>query len=369
MATISVNKTNGTCTLTAKDQAGYVTVTAESNGVVKTQKIQITRIAVESIEIKELNSQYYTLAPASGYGYGKTLASPDVDLEFSVEITPSTASLAKDVTLSVTPSTGVQIRKVGDNYKLYISSTAKGEYTIKATADGIEGQREITILPSDIFENIKLPNVYGNPAKGHDAYYDIQDTILKQTGNLIPSYAIKINTRNINSTKYTTISNYRQSSLRYSHKIGLDYSPNINVDKVDVEFSIFGVFTSTQTIEFYNTFFGLSAEATGPIENNKDTNYQYYIQEGSKTEDCNIIGYNKPKFRFKSSKTEGSTTFNLNVYLHYYNPNETQSSVGSCSTPSARSEIYSEKDIRLDEGTITEFESYSYGFKYDFYGN
>ena len=368
MATISVNKTNGTCTLTAKDQAGYVTVTAESNGVVKTQKIQITKIEIKSIIVKEVNNYGYTFAPKSGSTYAKTLES-DADLEYTVEVTPSNASYAKDVVLSVTPSSGVQIKKVGEVYKLYISSTAKGEYTIKATADGKEGTRTVTVLPNDIFENIKLPNVYSHPLNKNDITYNIRDTILKQTDNLIKYYSIDVETCDIKSQNYTNIRFLGNlESLIFSSK-EIDYSENRYVDKVDVKISILGSLSITRTIEFYNSFFGLSAEATGPIETNKDTNYQYYIQEGAKTADCNLIGYNKPKFRFKSSNSSGSTTFDIDVYVHYYNPNVAQTSVGSCSSTSARSVIYSKDAVRLDENTITKYDSYSYGFKYDFYGN
>lgn len=366
LASISVNKNTGTCTLTAKDQAGYVTVTAESNGVVKTQKIQITKIEIKSIKINELNNSFGAYAPKSGSAYAKTLKS-NVDLEYTVEVTPNNASYAKDVVLSVTPSTGVQLKKVGEVYKLYISSTAKGDYTINATADGRSTNRTITILPNGILDNIELPHVYSNPDRYAIYTYDIVEIIRKQTDNLIPSNAIKITGRSIRTTNYTDIENKENVGFKYSTK-QIDYSPNKNVDKVDVEFTIFETVSFSQTIEFYNTFFGLSAKATGPIETNKDTNYQYYIQEGSKTAGCNLIGYNNPKFRFKSSNSSGSTTFDIVVYMHYYNPNVEQVSLGNCGPTSAREMIYGRDGVRLDNNTLEIGEGF-YRFKYDFYGN
>lgn len=350
LASISVNKNTGVCTLTAKDQEGYVTVTAESNGVVKTQKIQITKIAVKSISVssnvEQISGYYCFWAPTSATDYAETAYGSGKDIEFTVSVSPANASLANHVTFT-SDNSNVQVKKVGNVYKLYVSSSAKGKYTLNASCDGVNSNLKVHVIPNSYTPVI--PAIYGNPATMKSSYGVTQ--WLEDLYGLDIKALVTEFKGTVKSQTYTTLTIDESNEYIIYDCKDVAYSTNLNVDKVEVSYKLLGR-PFTHTVSFYNTYFGLSAYTyQGSVTTNTDTNYQYYIQEGKKTANCELIGYDTPKFRFKSSTKVPSTEFRYYIYIHYYDPTLTAEKIGDCAA-STRSQVLFDKTT-LDESTKT----------------
>lgn len=367
LASISVNKNTGVCTLTAKEQTGYVTVTAESNGVVKTQRIQITKIAVKSISIssnvKQISDYYCFWAPTSGTDYAETAYGSGKDIEFTVSVSPADASLAKNVKFESSNS-NVQVKKVGNVYKLYVSSSAKGEYTLNASCDGVSTQVKVHVIPNSY--NPTISTIYGYPGKKTT----IDESSFESN--------IKDYTPLEGLLKYSKCTPKTKNYHIFTEGINLviigkdlAYGDKYN-DTFAVEADILGKkVTANATI--YNSYYGLSIDNVDGYRNDllikhKDTGYYYYISEGKKSSECNLIGYDTPKFRFKLDA--GNTlnpVYSYDVIIHYYNPNFNNGG-GDCRfTSYAYEKIADESETMKDETSIYNVPNSNLQYKVDFY--
>ncbi len=368
MATISVNKTNGTCTLTAKDQAGYVSITAESNGVVKTRAIKITKIAVKSISVssnvKSISAYYCFWAPSSASDYAETAYGSGQDIEFTVSVSPADASLANNVTFT-SDNSNVQVKKVGNVYKLYVSKDAKGEYRLQANCDGKGWTGKVHVIPASY--NPTISTIYGYPGKKTTIDESSFSSNIKDytpLEDLIKYSKCTPKTKNYHTfTEGSTNVVIKGTDLAYGDKY---------YDTFAVEADILGKkVTANATI--YNSYYGLSINNVDGSRNDllikhKDTGYYYYISEGKKTSECNLIGYDTPKFRFKLDA--GNTInpcYGYDVNIHYYNPNF-NNGVGDCRfTSYAYEKIAEEGECMKDETSIYNVPNSNLQYKVDFY--
>lgn len=367
MASISVNKNTGVCTLTAKEQTGYVTVTAESNGVVKTQRIQITKIAVKSISIssnvKQISDYYCFWAPTSGTDYAETAYGSGKDIEFTVSVSPDDASLAKNVTFT-SDNSSVQVKKVGNVYKLYVSSSAKGDYTLNASCDGVNSNLRVHVIPNAYSSTIST--IYGYPGK--------KTTIDESSFKSI----IKDYTPLEGLVKYSKCTPKTKNYHIFSEGINLviigkdlAYGDKY-YDTFTVEADVLGK-KITSDVVIYNSYYGLSIDNVDGSRNDllikhKDTGYYYYISEGKKSSECNLIGYDTPKFRFKldAGKTI-NPSYSYDVNIHYYNPNF-KNGGGDCRfTSYAYEKIADERESMKDETSIYNVPNSNLQYKVDFY--
>ena len=368
MATISVNKTNGTCTLTAKEQIGYVTVTAESNGVVKTQQIKITKVAVKSISIssnvKQISDYYCFWAPSSATDYAETAYGSGKDIEFTVSISPADASLAKNVKFESSNS-NVQVKKVGNVYKLYVSSSAKGEYTLNVSCDEVSTQVKVHVIPNAYSPTIST--IYGYPGKKTTIDESSFSSNIK--GYTPLEGLLKYSKCTPKTKNYHTFSEGSTNVVIIGKDLA--YGDKYN-DTFAVEADILGKkVTANATI--YNSYYGLSINNVDGSRNDllikhKDTGYYYYISEGKKSSECNLIGYDTPKFRFKLDA--GNTInpcYGYDVNIHYYNPNF-NNGVGDCRfTSYAYEKIADEGECMKDETSIYNVPNSNLQYKVDFY--
>lgn len=367
LASISVNKNTGVCTLTAKEQIGYVTVTAESNGVVKTQKIQITKIAVKSISIssnvKQISDYYCFWAPSSGTDYAETAYGSGKDIEFTVSVSPTDASLAKNVKFESSNS-NVQVKKVGNVYKLYVSSSAKGEYTLNASCDGVNSNLRVHVIPNAYSPTIST--IYGYPGKKTTIDESSFESNIKDYTPL--EGLLKYSKCTPKTKNYHTFSEGINLVI-----IGKDlaYGDKYN-DTFAVEADILGK-KVTANVTIYNSYYGLSIDNVDGYRNDllikhKDTGYYYYISEGKKSSECNLIGYDTPKFRFKLDA--GNTlnpVYSYDVNIHYYNPNFNNGG-GDCRfTSYAYEKIADESERMKDETSIYNVPNSNLQYKVDFY--
>ena len=368
MATISVNKTNGTCTLTAKEQTGYVTVTAESNGVVKTRAIKITKIAVKSISVssnvKSISAYYCFWAPSSASDYAETAYGSGQDIEFTVSVSPADASLANNVTFT-SDNSNVQVKKVGDVYKLYVSSSAKGDYTLQANCDGKGWTGYVHVIPASY--SPRISTIYGYPGKRttiNESSFSSNIKDYTHLEGLLKYSKCTPKTKNYHTfTEGSTNVVIIGKDLAYGDKY---------YDTFTVEADILGKkVTANATI--YNSYYGLSINNVDGSRNDllikhKDTGYYYYISEGKKTSECNLIGYDTPKFRFKLDA--GNTInpcYGYDVNIHYYNPNF-NNGVGDCRfTSYAYEKIAEEGECMKDETSIYNVPNSNLQYKVDFY--
>lgn len=368
MATISVNKTNGTCTLTAKEQIGYVTVTAESNGVVKTQRIQITKIAVKSISIssnvKQISDYYCFWAPTSATDYAETAYESGKDIEFTVSVSPADASLAKNVKFESSNS-NVQVKKVGNVYKLYVSSSAKGEYTLNVSCDEVSTQVKVHVIPNAYSPTIST--IYGYPGKKTT----IDESSFKSNINAYTPLEglLKYSKCTPKTKNYHTFTEGSTNVVIIGKDLA--YGDKYN-DTFAVEADILGK-KVTANVTIYNSYYGLSIDNVDGSRNDllikhKDTGYYYYISEGKKSSECNLIGYDTPKFRFKLDA--GNTinpSYGYDVNIHYYNPNF-NNRVGDCRfTSYAYEKIAEEGETMKDETSIYNVPNSNLQYKVDFY--
>lgn len=368
MATISVNKTNGTCTLTAKEQTGYVTVTAESNGVVKTQRIQITKIAVKSISIssnvKQISDYYCFWAPTSGTDYAETAYGSGKDIEFTVSVSPTDASLAKNVKFESSNS-NVQVKKVGNVYKLYVSSSAKGEYTLNASCDGVNSNLRVHVIPNAYGSTIST--IYGYPGKKTTIDESSFKSIIKgytPLEGLLKYSKCTPKTKNYHTfTEGSTNVVIIGKDLAYGDKY---------YDTFTVEADVLGKKITSDAV-IYNSYYGLSIDNVDGLRNDllikhKDTGYYYYISEGKKSSECNLIGYDTPKFRFKLDA--GNTlnpVYSYDVNIHYYNPNFKNGDYDCRFTSYAYEKIADESERMKDETSIYNVPNSNLQYKVDFY--
>lgn len=368
LASISVNKNTGVCTLTAKDQTGYVTVTAESNGVVKIQRIQITKIAVKSISVSsnvELISGYYCFwAPSSGTDYAETAYGSGQDIEFTVSVSPANASLANNVTFT-SDNSNVQVKKVGNVYKLYVSSSAKGDYTLNASCDGVNSNLRVHVIPNAYSSTIST--IYGYPGKKTTIDESSFKSIIKgytPLEGLLKYSKCTPKTKNYHTfTEGSTNVVIIGKDLAYGDKY---------YDTFTVEADVLGKKITSDAV-IYNSYYGLSIDNVDGYRNDllikhNDTGYYYYISEGKKSSECNLIGYDTPKFRFKLDA--GNTlnpVYSYDVNIHYYNPNF-KNGGGDCRfTSYAYEKIADERETMKDETSIYNVPNSNLQYKVDFY--
>ena len=370
MATISVNKTNGTCTLTAKDQKGYVIVTAESNGVVKTQRIQITKIAVQSISVssnvKSISGYYCFWAPSSASDYAETAYGSGQDIEFTVSVSPADASLAKNVKFESSNS-NVQVKKVGNVYKLYVSSSAKGEYTLNVSCDGVSTQVKVHVIPNAYSPTIST--IYGYPGKKTT----IDESSFKSNINAYtPLEGLLKYSKCTSKTKnYHTFSEGSTNVVI----IGKDLAYGDKYyDTFTVEADVLGRKITSDAV-IYNSYYGISFDFDikyGMATKHDETGYYYYISEGKKTSDCNLIGYDKPKFRAKVINDKvGDVTYlaqlTCYIYVHHYAEGGEYRVSGTCIDNLACTKVTT-NTTRVDDPTETyKLPNTQMEYKFDFY--
>lgn len=370
MATISVNKTNGTCTLTAKDQTGYVTVTAESNGVVKTQKIQITKIAVKSISVssnvKSISAYYCFWAPSSASDYAETAYGSGQDIEFTVSVSPADASLANNVTFT-SDNSNVQVKKVGDVYKLYVSSSAKGDYTLQANCDGKGWTGYVHVIPASY--SPRISTIYGYPGKRttiNESSFSSNIKDYTHLEGLLKYSKCTPKTKNYHTfTEGSTNVVIIGKDLAYGDKY---------YDTFTVEADILGKKITSDAV-IYNSYYGISFDFSvqyGTSTTHNETGYKYYISEGKKTSDCNLIGYDKPKFRAKVVNDKvGDLTYlaklTCYIYVHHYAEGGEYRESGTCIDKLASTKV-AEYTTRVDDETLTKkLPNTEMEYKFDFY--
>jgi uncharacterized protein YjdB len=372
MASISVNKANGTCVLTAKDRIGYVTVIAQSNGVVQTQRIHITKVSVQSVSIKTntklIDGAICFWAPSANYDYAETAYGSGSDIELTVTVNPSNASFANNVTIT-SSSSDVQVKKEGNAYKLYVSKAAKGNYTIEASCDGATATASLYAIPNAF--TLETEDIYGYPGK--TSTFNMNN--LKSNLN---NYTIKKSL--ITSSRYIQITNNYNSITQTNNELTikgneLAYGSKY-ADTFTVETVILGK-TISNLVSVYNSYYGMSfeyqVESGGERVLNDDTGYYYYISEGTKTTNCNLIGYNTPKFRAKVKTGSGSyvtsgTILKCQVFVHYYNPKGTSRGTMTCLKEGVAESVASYRTY-LDDATQTKTlpGTTNMTFKFDFY--
>ena len=370
MATISVNKTNGTCTLTAKDQAGYVSITAESNGVVKTRAIKITKIAVKSISVssnvKSISGYYCFWAPSSASDYAETAYGSGQDIEFTVSVSPADASLANNVTFT-SDNSNVQVKKVGDVYKLYVSSSAKGDYTLQANCDGKGWTGYVHVIPASY--NPTISTIYGYPGKKTTIDESSFSSNIKDytpLEDLLKYSKCTSKTKNYHTfTEGSTNVVIIGKDLAYGDKY---------YDTFTVEADVLGKKITSDAV-IYNSYYGISFDFDikyGMGTKHDETGYYYYISEGKKTSDCNLIGYDKPKFRAKVVNDKvGDVTYlaqlTCHIYVHHYAEGGGYRESGTCIDKLACTKA-AEYTTRVDDPTETYKLPYTeMEFKFDFY--
>ena len=333
MATISVNKTNGTCTLTAKEQTGYVTVTAESNGVVKTQRIQITKIAVKSISVssnvKSISGYYCFWAPSSASDYAETAYGSGQDIEFTLSVSPENASLANNLTFT-SDNSDVQVKKVGNVYKLHVSNSAKGKYTLQANCDEKGWISVVHVIPASY--NPTISTIYGYPGKKTTINKSSFSSNIKDytpLEGLLKYSKCTPKTKNYHTfTEGSTNVVILGKDLAYGDKY---------YDTFTVEADVLGKKITSDAV-IYNSYYGISFDFSvgyGTSTTHDETGYKYYISEGKKTSDCNLIGYDKPKFRAKvKNEKEGNFTYlarmTCDIYVHHYAQDGEYRESGTC---------------------------------------
>ena len=370
MATISVNKTNGTCTLTAKDQAGYVSITAESNGVVKTLAIKITKIAVKSISIssnvKSISGYYCFWAPSSALDYAETAYGSGQDIEFTVSVSPENASLANNLTFT-SDNSNVQVKKVGDVYKLYVSSSAKGDYTLQANCDGKGWTGKVHVIPASY--SPRISTIYGYPGKKTTINKSSFSSNIKDytpLEGLLKYSKCTPKTKNYHTfTEGSTNVVIKGTDLAYGDKY---------YDTFAVEADVLGKKITSDAV-IYNSYYGISFDFSvkyGSSTTHDETGYKYYISEGKKTSDCNLIGYDKPKFRAKVVNDKvGDVTYlaqlTCHIYVHHYAEGGEYRESGTCIDKLACTKVTT-NTTRVDDATETyKLPNTEMEYKFDFY--
>lgn len=370
MATISVNKTNGTCTLTAKDQTGYVSVTAESNGVVKTRAIKITKIAVKSISVshnaKSISGYLCFWAPSSASDYAETAYGSGKDIEFTVSVSPADASLANNVTFT-SDNSNVQVKKVGNVYKLNVSKDAKGVYTLQANCDGASWIGKVHVIPASY--NPTISTIYGYPGKRttiNESSFKSNIKDYTPLEGLLKYSKCTPKTKNYHTiTEGSTNVVILGKDLAYGDKY---------YDTFTVEADVLGKKITSDAV-IYNSYYGISFDFSvkyGTSTTHDETGYKYYISEGKKTSDCNLIGYDKPKFRAKVENMEaGDVTYlaqlTCYIYVHHYAEGGEYRESGTCIDKLACTKA-AEYTTRVDDATETYTLPYTQmEFKFDFY--
>lgn len=355
LASISVNKEEGTCTLTAKEQTGSVIVTAESNGITKTQTIQITKVAVTSVSITSDNalsitSGVYACWAPETTGYAETQYESGEDITLKATVYPSNASFANEVEWT-TSSTSVTVKQENGEYKIYVAASAEGNCTITATCDGKSAEFKLHIIPKGFYPTIN--DVYGT-------------TTMKQT---ISGKSYKSNIEGygypgtIEFTNATIEGVHNKTTIAYSStekELTLDFkdlasSSSLHYDKVNVYATILGKEIG-QVVTVYNSYYGLSCSVTDTygIEDNSSTGYQYYIQEGGKFTGCNLIGYDNgsiPKFRFETNQGKDEK-YTVEVYIHY-NDGSSSSASGETCRDSYPKKYVTSRQIKVGDETET----------------
>ena len=370
LASISVNKNTGTCTLTAKDQAGYVTVTTESNGVVKTQRIQITKIAVKSISVssnvKSISGYYCFWAPSSASDYAETAYGSGKDIEFTVSVSPADASLANNVTFT-SDNSNVQVKKVGNVYKLNVSKDAKSVYTLQANCDGASWTGKVHVIPASY--NPTISTIYGYPGKRttiNESSFKSNIKDYTPLEGLLKYSKCTPKTKNYHTiTEGNTYVVIKGTDLVYGDKY---------YDIFTVEADVLGKKITSDAV-IYNSYYGISFDFSvkyGSSTTHDETGYKYYISEGKKTSDCNLIGYDKPKFRAKVENMEaGDVTYlaqlTCYIYVHHYAEGGEYRESGTCIDKLACTKA-AEYTTRVDDATETYTLPYTQmEFKFDFY--
>lgn len=370
MATISVNKTNGTCTLTAKDQTGYVTVTAESNGVVKTKQIEITKVAVKSISVssnvKSISGYYCFWAPSSATDYAETAYGSGKDIEFTVSVSPADASLANNVTFT-SDNSNVQVKKVGNVYKLYVSSSAKGDYTLQANCDGKGWTGKVHVIPASY--SPRISTIYGYPGKKttiDDSSFSSNIKDYTHLEGLLEYSKCTPKTKNYHTfTEGSTNVVIKGTDLAYGDKY---------YDTFAVEADVLGKKITSDAV-IYNSYYGISFDFDikyGMATKHDETGYYYYISEGKKTSDCNLIGYDKPKFRAKVVNDKvGDVTYlaqlTCYIYVHHYAEGGEYRESGTCIDKLSCTKVTT-NTTRVDDPTKTyKLPNTQMEYKFDFY--
>ena len=370
MATISVNKTNGTCTLTAKEQAGTVTVTAESNGVVKTQRIQITKIAVKSISVssnvKQISGYYCFWAPSSASDYAETAYGSGQDIEFTVSVSPADASLANNVTFT-SDNSDVQVKKVGNVYKLHVSNSAKGKYTLQANCDGKGWTGYVHVIPASY--SPRISTIYGYPGKRTTINESSFSSNIKDYTHLVG--LLKYSKCTPKTKNYHTFTEGSTNVVI----IGTDLAYGDKYyDTFTVEADVLGKKITSDAV-IYNSYYGISFDFDikyGMATKHDETGYYYYISEGKKTSDCNLIGYDKPKFRAKVVNDKvGDVTYlaqlTCHIYVHHYAEGGEYRESGTCIDKLACTKVTT-NTTRVDDPTETyKLPNTQMEYKFDFY--
>lgn len=370
LASISVNKNTGTCTLTAKDQSGSVTVTAESNGVVKTQRIQITKIAVQSISVssnvKSISGYYCFWAPSSATDYAETAYGSGQDIEFTVSVSPADASLANNVTFT-SDNSNVQVKKVGNVYKLNVSKDAKGVYTLQANCDGASWTGKVHVIPASY--NPTISTIYGYPGKRttiNESSFKSNIKDYTPLEGLLKYSKCTPKTKNYHTiTEGNTYVVIKGTDLAYGDKY---------YDTFTVEADVLGKKMTSDAV-IYNSYYGISFDFSvkyGTSTTHDETGYKYYISEGKKSSDCNLIGYDKPKFRAKVVNSKvGDVTYlaqlTCYIYVHHYAEGGEYRESGTCIDKLACTKA-AEYTTRVDDPTETYKLPYTeMEYKFDFY--
>ena len=370
LASISVNKNTGTCTLTAKEQTGYVTVTAESNGVVKTQRIQITKIAVKSISVshnaKSISGYLCFWAPSSASDYAETAYGSGQDIEFTVSVYPENASLANNVTFTSNNS-DVQVKKVGNVYKLHVSNSAKGKYTLQANCDEKGWISVVHVIPASY--NPTISTIYGYPGKRttiNESSFKSNIKDYTPLEGLLKYSKCTPKTKNYHTfTEGSTNVVIKGTDLVYGDKY---------YDTFTIEADVLGKKITSDAV-IYNSYYGISFDFSvkyGSSTTHDETGYKYYISEGKKTSDCNLIGYDKPKFRAKVENLKaGDVTYlaqlTCYIYVHHYAEGGEYRESGTCIDKLACTKV-AEYTTRVDDATETHTIPYTQmEFKFDFY--
>ena len=370
LASISVNKNTGTCTLTAKDQKGYVIVTAESNGVVKTQRIQITKIAVQSISVssnvKSISGYYCFWAPSSASDYAETAYGSGQDIEFTVSVSPADASLANNVTFT-SDNSDVQVKKVGNVYKLHVSNSAKGKYTLQANCDGKGWTGFVHVIPASY--SPRISTIYGYPGKRttiNESSFSSNIKDYTHLEGLLKYSKCTPKTKNYHTfTEGSTNVVIIGKDLAYGDKY---------YDTFNVEADVLGKKITSDAV-IYNSYYGISFDFDikyGMATKHDETGYYYYISEGKKTSDCNLIGYDKPKFRAKVVNDKvGDVTYlaqlTCHIYVHHYAGGGEYRESGTCIDNLACTKVTT-NTTRVDDPTETyKLPNTQMEYKFDFY--
>ena len=145
-------------------------------------------------------------------------------------------------------------------------------------------------------------------------------------------------------------------------------------DTFTVEADVLGKKITSDAV-IYNSYYGISFDFSvgyGTSTTHDETGYKYYISEGKKSSDCNLIGYDKPKFRAKvKNKKEGDIIYLAQmvcgIYVHHYAEGGEYRESGTCIDKLACTKV-AEYKTRVDDATETyKLPNTQMEFKFDFY--